>query len=229
VKCSEFHRLLLEDPAREEAEFLAHRAACDACAAEAREVERMDGAIRDLLSEQAPAERSIPRRSRPDRRWSPMALAASLAGLVAVFTAVWQPWQSGAADGLLADEVMDHVLHEPRALVAHEALTPAGWRAASAAVRLDPEGFRHAVVTYAMACELAGRPGLHLVMRSDSGPITLLVIVDTQVAEPRLVSREGFRGVVRPVRHGSIAVIGSPDAPVEALARDLEPFVRIRS
>jgi len=80
-----------------------------------------------------------------------------------------------------------------------------------------------------MACELAGRPGLHLVMRSDSGPITLLVIVDTQVAEPRLVSREGFRGVVRPVRHGSIAVIGSPDAPVEALARDLEPFVRIRS
>jgi hypothetical protein len=229
MNCIEFRRKLLEDPARTDADFAAHRATCAACDAEAREAERLDTALRDLVRVDPPADLEQRLYRRPSsRRRIPLALAASLAGLVAVSVVFWHQWGPAAADRRLAAEVMDHVLHEPQAFVAHEPLSIDRLRATSASVSLDPEGFQHAVVTYAMPCELMSRPGLHLVIASDRGPVTLLVIVDVEIAEPRLVSREGFRGVVTPIRDGSVAVIGAPDAPVEQLAQDLTPYLHVR-
>ena len=229
MNCTEFRRKLLEDPACTDADFAEHRAVCAACDAEAREVERLDAALRDLVRVDPPSDLKRRLYLRTSKRTRiPLALAASMAGLLAIAVAFWHQSVPIVGDQALAAEVMEHVLHEPQAFVAHEPLPMDELRTASSAISIDPEGFRRVLVTYAMPCELMSRPGLHLVIASERGPVTLLVIVDVRVSESRLVSREGFRGVVKPIRDGSVAVIGAPDAPIEQLAQDLTPYVHVR-
>jgi hypothetical protein len=227
VNCEEFRRKLHQNPACREPGFLAHRENCRRCGDEARQVVAMEARLRELLQSPPPADLKARLRQAPRKRRSgliPAAIAASFAGLVALGTL----WLGGAGEsGGMVSEVLAHVAHEPQALKVSQPIREEDWRTLSARVRLDTTGWRH-TVTYAAPCELMQEPGLHLVLASESGPVTVLVIVDRQVGQARMFSGEDLRGVLRPLRRGTLAVVGAEGGLVDAVAAELAGRIEIR-
>lgn len=226
MNCEEFRRKLHEDPACRDPEFLAHREGCSPCSDEAREVEAVEARLRALLDELPPADLKARLRQPPrERRYGflPLATAASLAGLV-VLGALWLGG-AGGNRGIVA-EVLAHIEHEPQALDRTGPLPADAWRALSSHVSLDTVGWYHAV-TYAAPCELMRRPGLHLVLAAETGPVTVLVIVDREIGEARMFSDDHNRGVIRPLEHGAIAVVGPDGRAVDELAAELAERIRV--
>ncbi|MBT8137120.1 MAG: DUF3379 domain-containing protein, partial [Gammaproteobacteria bacterium] len=68
-------------------------------------------------------------------------------------------------------------------------------------------------VVHAGVCYFRGHLVSHLVVNSDNGPVTVLLLPDEKVDEATEIDEDGFRGVIMPVRGGSIAVIGSGSYP----------------
>ena len=92
---------------------------------------------------------------------------------------------------------------------------------------LDTDGWAH-VVNYAAPCDILDRPGLHLVLASAEGPVTVLVITGERVPLQQLIHADGVRGVVRPLAQGSLAVVGGAGSAVEAIAAEIASRIRIR-
>ena len=226
MNCEEFRRKLLEDPSRREPDFLGHRAGCEDCDREAREVERMEAGLRRLLQAPPPPELKQNLYRAPRRRgWLPVALAATLAGLTALGAWWWEGSGAGGGAAIVA-EALYHIEHEPEAFAAGPAMPVADWKALSPRIEVDTRYWRHAV-TFAAPCEMMQKPGLHLVVAGEAGPVTVLVIVDSRVDEPRLFREDRMRGVVRPLVNGTLAVV-SDGSPVDDLAAQLAPRITIR-
>lgn len=227
MRCDEFRRKLLEDPRRSEAEFLAHRASCKPCDRAARVVEGLEGDLEKLLRFAPPPDLGerlrLPRR----RAWRPLGLAASLAGLLVLGVWWWQPSPPGGTAAVIA-EVMHHIDHEPEAFASRIDLTPDRYRDLSPAVSISTGGWAR-VVSYAAPCDILERPGLHLVLRGAAGPVTVLVITGVRVARQELIHAEGMQAVMRPVRGGSLAVVGQPGSALEAIAAEIASRLRIRA
>jgi hypothetical protein len=64
------------------------------------------------------------------------------------------------------------------------------------------------IVSYASSCEFRGHRVPHLVVQTESGPITVMVLVHEHVPKPMQFDEQGYRGVIVPVPgHGSLAVL----------------------
>lgn len=224
MKCDEFRRKLLEDPGCADPDFITHREQCPECAREAESVERMDGDLAKLLRVEPPAELKG-RLRRPARRRVPLALAASLVALMALAAVVWPLISGDPVDRMIA-EVFDHMGHEPDALDERPPLSTEEVRRVSTAVTLDSDGLGFPV-TYAMPCSLLWDPGLHLVVRAEEGPVTVLVFTRARISEPLLVRDGPYRAALRPLGSGSLAVVGDPGQPVEALADGMAALVQV--
>jgi hypothetical protein len=137
-----------------------------------------------------------------------MALAASIVAGVLVGTLLWV----GGPRSSLADDLIRHMGHEPDALA-----TPA--RPADAAeldavleqggVRLRP-GI--GTVSYANSCSFRGHTVPHLVVQTDRGPVTVMVLRNERPAAPVSFDEQGYSGRIVPAGPGSIAVIGAAGA-----------------
>ena len=65
-----------------------------------------------------------------------------------------------------------------------------------------------AMVSYASSCEFRGHHVPHLVIQTESGPVTVMVLVHERVSKPVRFDEQGYRGVIVPVAgHGSVAVL----------------------
>jgi hypothetical protein len=88
-------------------------------------------------------------------------------------------------------------------------------------LRLAPGG---SMVTYAASCLFRGHHVPHLVIQTESGPVTVMVLVHEHVSKSMPFDEQGYRGVIVPVAgRGSIAVLtrdSSADLPtVEQIAQ----------
>ena len=64
------------------------------------------------------------------------------------------------------------------------------------------------VVSYASSCAFRGHHVPHLVIQTESGPVTVMVLVHERVQKPVQFDEQGYRGVIVPVAgHGSLAVL----------------------
>jgi hypothetical protein len=64
------------------------------------------------------------------------------------------------------------------------------------------------MVSYAASCEFRGHRVPHLVVQTESGPVTVMVLVHEHVSKSVQFDEEGYRGVIVPVPgHGSLAVL----------------------
>jgi hypothetical protein len=72
-------------------------------------------------------------------------------------------------------------------------------------------------VHYAGLCKMRRGLGAHLVLAGDHGPVTLLVMPEEAAGSSRSVSRGPWRGVILPVGAGSVAIVGPPNEPLEAI------------
>lgn len=117
----------------------------------------------------------------------------------------------------LADEVLAHIDHEPYALrvtdvaVSDERLA----RAVPASLATYQRG--ESLITYAQPCVINGNSVPHLVVQGQTGPVTILLMPNEQVAEATVVENAGLKGVILPVGEGSIAIVGPRDEPLEAI------------
>jgi hypothetical protein len=72
-------------------------------------------------------------------------------------------------------------------------------------MRLRPDA---GVVSYAQSCLFRGQRVPHLVVQTDMGPVTVMVLVHESVSKPTPFDEHGYRGPLLPVAgHGSIAVL----------------------
>jgi len=233
MDCATYRRAVLADPADPSPELLGHRESCADCRAFTvrlmRFESRLDSALRVVPAASAGAgghvvllrSKSTPngppaaaRRS----RW--LAMAASVLLAVIVAGGLWL----SVPDSSLAADVVTHMAEEPQA-----------WRRTDVAVPGDEleEVLRGAqlrlaasagVVSYASSCGFRGRRVPHLVIQTESGPVTVMVLVHERTRRPTRFDEQGYRGVIVPVAgHGSLAVL------TRGSATDLAAVERIAS
>jgi uncharacterized protein DUF3379 len=72
-------------------------------------------------------------------------------------------------------------------------------------VRLNPAA---GMVSYARSCRFRGYQVPHLVVQTDLGPVTVMVLVHETLSKPTPFDEEDYRGILLPAAgHGSLAVL----------------------
>jgi hypothetical protein len=217
MTCMEFRRQVGAEPSLAGPAFDAHRRECPACARYQDELRAMDALAARALALDA-ARLALPkgRGAGAGRRQRFFAIAASVTAGIAVGFALLV----GGPRESVAREVVDHVMHEPGALAATAPVGPA----ALAGV-LDPDGTRLRPgvgdVTFAARCVHQGHVVPHLVVRTPSGAVTVLLLRHREVDEPVRFEEQGFAGVVLPAPRGSMAVVGQGVKDLEGVARQV--------
>jgi hypothetical protein len=202
IDCAQCRRMLLADPHASSPELAEHLAHCAECAAYRERLLGFEGRLTRALRIDVPSAARV-----AARRNGWLAMAASL--LVALL--VGALWLSAPHASLAAD-VVAHMAGEPQAWARTEVPVPGDELApvlAEAHMRLRPEA---GTVSYAQSCTFRGHHVPHLVVQTDMGPVTVMVLVHESVAAPRMFDEGGYRGTIVPMPgHGSIAVLVKGD------------------
>ncbi|HEX7418146.1 MAG TPA: DUF3379 family protein [Steroidobacteraceae bacterium] len=194
-----------------------HLAQCAACDAFRAETLALDAHIRRALDlplavpGRAPS-RPVAVRPRPPQRW--YALAASVVAACALAVGLWalRPRES------LAGALITHVNEEPASwgmvapvspMLLDRILQRSGVHLALAAGE----------VTYAQSCWFRGRYVPHLVVHTQQGAVTVIVLPGESVGREQRFDEGGYRGVILAAPHGAVAVLGHEGADVDAAAR----------
>jgi hypothetical protein len=223
MNCQEARFQLAADPGGRDADLERHLAACAACAAYAGEMRRLDAQLLRALQvpvpaaptaryEAAPA--SVPLARRRTLAGPRLALAASVAGALVLAGALWSAFPRES----LAEALVKHMGHEPESWTSQATLP-----SSTLAYTLSRSGLRLAAtlpdVTYANTCWFRGRHVPHLVVRTGSGPVTVMVMPDEAVTHRSTFDEGGYSGIVVPAPRGAIAVLArsAADADVDAV------------
>jgi hypothetical protein len=175
----------------------------------------MDGLIHQALSIDVIARAVRVPGQRTAMNWR---IAATILVSVVVFSLGWlaYPRQS------LAEDIVRHVLSESVVLdpVRTTQLDPQAVQDVlqRAGVRLAGDDLN---VSFAMVCAFRGREVPHLVVRTPSGPVTVLVLShEASIANAQRFEEQGFAGTLVPAPRGVIAVLGR-DVPVDDVTQDV--------
>ena len=151
-----------------------------------------------------------------------MALAASVVLCVGLALLLWtlRPQPS------LAAGVLGHVALESGSWSNVAPMTAAATDAVlkGAEVSLDPAD---TVVTYARICLFHGHWVPHLVVRTASGPVTVMVLRQERIAARQSFRQNGYSGILVPTPSGgTLAVIVQGDPDLDDVARAVSPHLR---
>jgi len=177
-------------------EVTAHLATCAACRQFHAETLSLDGRLRAAL--EMPLSNFRKAAPAPARRF---AMAASVALALLVGGSFWLFRPQSA----LAREIVEHVEHEPGSWLGREPVSPEILAAvlAKAGVRYDAR----LPVTYASPCPFRGHIVPHMVVQTDHGPLTVMVLENVKSEVEGTFTEGEYRGIVLPAGSGSIAVI----------------------
>lgn len=211
IDCKHARREIGGDPQVLSAEVAQHLATCAACSKFRNETLAMEGRLRAALELPLHHFRETPRKEAPRR----FALAASVALAVLVGGGVWLLRPQPA----LAAEVVEHIRHEAGSWQTHDPVSPEALAAvlAKAGVRYDVR----LPVTYASPCPFHGHIVPHLVVQTDQGPLTVMVLTYERVEKRSEFTEGEYHGVLLPAGSGGIAVLAPKgrefDGAVEAV------------
>ncbi len=221
MDCAEYRRALLADPHDQHPDLVRHLQSCGECPAYTERLLRFEGRLQRALRVSPSAGVVLPFRLRRQRAaargW--LAIAASVLVGFGIAGGLWL----AAPHTSLAADVVAHMAHEPQAWVSGEVPVAAPELAAvlrNTGMRLRPAA---GLVSYAQSCPFRGHRVPHLVVQTDMGPVTVMVLVHESVAKPAAFDEQGYRGLILPVpEHGSLAVLAKDQsgdlAAVEKIA-----------
>jgi Protein of unknown function (DUF3379) len=228
VECSEFRRAFGANPNDTNASVQAHRAQCAACESYAQETLRLDKLIGRALHVPVKLKSvSLNELNNPDTnnvvalpvrpriaRWYAMAASVTVI-LSAAIVAVWLLSYSPET---LAHDVVQHMRHEP------DAMTPSETRVAEQLLEgaLKAKGLQLKQplhnVSYLQTCLIRGHLVPHLVMQTEQGPVTVLLLTEESVQTKQVFNEDNYHGTLVPMQHGAVAVIASDPTVVEIVA-----------
>lgn len=206
MNCLDFRRHILADPHRPDAEARAHAAGCAACADFLDRQRELDASLFEAMQVAPPdglADRILVARGLRKRRWAwPIAASLVLAGAL---VALW-PRTSGDE---LGREAIAHVRDEPQAFTASYEVPDD-----TLSTLLSAQGMNLARtigrVTYSTLCPVGRHTARHLVVRTDAGPVTLLLVPGDLDTRRRAITRaDGMAALTVPAARGSIAIVAS--------------------
>lgn len=218
MNCLEFRRIVGAEPATATPQVVTHAAQCPACARYREELQRMDLLIHRALHIDPQIDPAVPqRRTVARKRRVPWGLAASV--LAAVLTGLLL-WVAGPRE-TLARQVVEHAQAEASAMVRTAGIVDPATVAsilARSGVRMKPGVV---AVSYAQSCAFRGHQVPHLVVQTDAGPVTVLLLAqEKSIEKPRTFDEHGYQGVIVPAPRGVLAVLGH-GVPVEEIAAKL--------
>jgi hypothetical protein len=237
---AQYRSAVLSDPNDPRPELRAHRENCAECAAYTEKLRGFEARLARALQIEVDAGKSgaairgegrpgegrpaqvvsladRPRRGGPPRvpgaRW--LALAASVVFGAVVVGLIWVvPSRS------LAAAVVAHMAGEPGAWQTDAPVPGSQLNAVleDSKLKIMPQA---GMVSYASSCRFRGHMVPHLVVQSDSGPVTVMVLVHESKAKWRQFDEQGYRGVIVPVQgHGALAILmKDPHADAATVAR----------
>lgn len=232
MRCDDARFALETHPSSDDPALAAHVHQCAECDRHRRELLELDRRLRAALEVPVPTNAgarvadaevasspgnviAMPASSaaRPRRVLGGLALAASV-GAVAVLAGLL--WAGFPRESLAAD-VVAHMAHEPYAwsTTAPLATTDVARVLARSDLSLRPGTLD---VTYASTCWFRGRRVPHLVVRTESGPVTVMVLANERVRARERFDERGYRGVLVPAGAGSLAVLARDEVDVDAAA-----------
>jgi Protein of unknown function (DUF3379) len=219
IGCAEYRRAVLANPRDPAPELAAHLANCRECPGYLERLLRFEDRLERALRVEAREERE-PLRARPRAHRGWLAMAASVAAALVVAGGLWV----AAPHSSLAADVVAHMAGEPEAWTRTDEPVPASDLdrvLGRAHIRLKPEA---GLVSYAQSCRFRGHTVPHLVVQTERGPVTVMVLANDSVAKTIRFEEEGYRGVIVPVAgHGSLAVLArGPDADLDVVGKVAE-------
>lgn len=210
MDCGTYRRSVLADPRDPDLRLREHRESCSACNLYTQKLLHFESRLDHALRVALPADQGVvplrakaaPRPAALRKGW--FAMAASVLLAVVVAGALWlvSPRSSLAAD------VVTHMGGEPGAWV--QTNVPVAGPELQSVLRDSRLSLSKGagVVSYASSCEFRGHRVPHLVIQTESGPVTVMVLVHEGVQKPVRFDEQGYRGVIVPVAgHGSLAVL----------------------
>ena len=221
MDCTHYKRTLMVDPHDPDPALTEHRATCHDCNLYAQRLLRFESRLERALhvpvpaqpgADALPSDRVVPLRRRFSRaaaasapyRKGWLAMAASVLLALVVAGGLWL----SAPGPSLAAAVVTHMAGEPQAWQRTDVPVPTPELMdvlRNSRLRL---GSGAGVVSYAASCEFRGHRVPHLVVQTESGPVTVMVLVHEHVPKTVQFDEQGYRGVIVPVAgHGSLAVL----------------------
>lgn len=228
MDCLTFRRLKLAVPQAASAAQFQHERNCAACAAFARKIDAFERDLHDVVTVTVPdglAEQIILglRKPRlPDRSYLAMAASIFLA-VVASFTFYFAPGRNEVAEAFAA-----HVASEPEVLRERGPIAPA--KLAAALSRYggsleEPVG----EVRHLGLCPILGVMAYHILVQTEHGPATLILLPQTRASTARPLVREGFAVVVVPLDGGSLGILADTPDRVRKVESLIQSRVRWQS
>lgn len=203
---TQYRSAVMTDPHDPDPDLRAHRESCAECRVFTEQLLRFEARLERALLIDIPTKSVVLPFARNGaqgpRRW--MAMAASLLLALVIGAGVWLTLPQRS----LAAAVVEHMAGEPDAWQLTDVPVPDADLndvLKDSNLRLKPDA---GVVSYASSCNFRGHKVPHLVVQTQSGPVTVMVLVHEAVRKPKQFDEQGYRGTIVPVPgHGSLAVL----------------------
>ncbi len=217
---SEFRRLLGADPQSQDPEFLAakqsgaqfRQATEDAAAFERQLGRAMEVDVPAGLLDEIKAISTLSLGRRPSW-WRPVAIAA---GVLLTVGAVGLAWNMNRGWDSVEDYVMDHYEHDGAVVLAQaEAGTAFGLQQILAGFGVEMSDEMSQAVGFVKLCPTPEGKGIHLVLNTDQGPVTVIYMPETRVGSGGDIHFNGMHAHLLSMASGSVAIIGSDELQLE--------------
>jgi len=217
---SEFKRRIGADPWSRDPETLRARNSAPEFETAAAETEVFEEKLQSAVNIQAPADlladiKGISQQPVQQRNWMPLALAASLLIAIGAISMVWnQSRQWDSVEAYLAHHYSldgDALVTQVSGIVAEQDITKI---LASLAASADRElSGRIKVIKF---CPTPEGRGVHMVVTTDQGPMTVIFMPNMQVTDGEIVKFDQMHAFLVSLEHGSAAIIGKQSQEVKA-------------
>lgn len=233
MKCLEFRRVCLAEPANRSADFIAHRGECAECRRFADGVSQLDNILFDAMQVPAPQDlatriklRQVIGKEEHKRRVRPwqFALAASLILSVAIsgFFGYRLYTAEQYIDGLRL-AVLEHIKQEPEFLAASSEVPQVKLRKVLASFGGELTQYVAPVMS-AEICALKDthQPVAHAVLKGEKGAVTLLYMNGRRIAKNVSIHDDRFHGILMPAGQGNLALVAEADEPLQLMMAKLK-------
>jgi len=218
MDCLEFRRALYHAPEEPSEDFLAHRAGCAECAAEASRVQVLEAELRRVMEVPVPdglAARIVFQHTRGARRQVSLRLAWTAGILLTAGTAGLLGYLYGLdREPALPDAVLAVVTRDLTPLTRTATVAPplVGTTLAGIGARLQGE---LSPIFHAKKCNIRGEDGVHLVLQGERGRVTVFLLPNEPTNNRLTIDSGRFNGLIVPADRGSVVVLGEPGEPLD--------------